>query len=467
MDIYLKNVEVRNLFGWLNQKIEFEKDLTIIYGSNGTGKTSILHIIANLLNGSIPRFYNIDFELIRISTNKNGVLELKKERKNSDDFSVYLNNRRLEKPFDIRMRRNVGRSRRERMILHDGIRIKEEQFLEEEAYQEIIENYERDTLRKLKNELGLTSPTYFPAFRGMIEAWASINLRNTQKSISTRRDIQFVRALRQFDVTELSRNLFGEFVPKITYPSILEIEVRLSRFISRVITELSLKNQELLSNFFSDVLDESIENRKYNTSIEESLMNIEKLYERLKTSELNKYTSLTSAFKEISEKLSKINRDDLTPFVNILVHVFEEKFQELLNVQEKKLSQLKNYFEAVNSFFQEKKLSIPKNYTDIQDEPNFVEFPNGRRTSIRTLSSGERQLVSLFFSVYFDNEESRIILIDEPELSLHIDWQRQLITAMKKKLGNKQIIVCTHSPEIGADFIYENKIRNLDCKECK
>ena len=45
-----------------------------------------------------------------------------------------------------------------------------------------------------------------------------------------------------------------------------------------------------------------------------------------------------------------------------------------------------------------------------------------------------------------------IVLIDEPEISLHIDWQRLLLRKMAEQLDHRQIIVCTHSPEIGADY---------------
>jgi predicted ATP-dependent endonuclease of OLD family len=46
-----------------------------------------------------------------------------------------------------------------------------------------------------------------------------------------------------------------------------------------------------------------------------------------------------------------------------------------------------------------------------------------------------------------------IVLIDEPEISLHIDWQRKLLRKMQQQLGERQIIVCTHSPEIGGDHL--------------
>ncbi|MNI92554.1 hypothetical protein D3C73_1503640 [compost metagenome] len=46
-----------------------------------------------------------------------------------------------------------------------------------------------------------------------------------------------------------------------------------------------------------------------------------------------------------------------------------------------------------------------------------------------------------------------LVLIDEPELSLHIDWQEDLLHKMMSQLGSRQIIVCTHSPSIAADYL--------------
>lgn len=48
--------------------------------------------------------------------------------------------------------------------------------------------------------------------------------------------------------------------------------------------------------------------------------------------------------------------------------------------------------------------------------------------------------------------KQEVVLIDEPEISLHIDWQRKLIKKMSEQLGDMQIIACTHSPVIGSDY---------------
>ncbi|OLE96840.1 MAG: hypothetical protein AUG75_15475 [Cyanobacteria bacterium 13_1_20CM_4_61_6] len=56
----------------------------------------------------------------------------------------------------------------------------------------------------------------------------------------------------------------------------------------------------------------------------------------------------------------------------------------------------------------------------------------------------------------------KVVLIDEPEISLHIDWQSLLIPEMVAQLQDRQIITCTHSPMIGAD--YEDQMSELEIK---
>lgn len=68
------------------------------------------------------------------------------------------------------------------------------------------------------------------------------------------------------------------------------------------------------------------------------------------------------------------------------------------------------------------------------------------------LSSGEKQLLILFIEALLQRQHAYIFLADEPELSLHIAWQRNIISAIRSINPNAQIIVATHSPEIAGKF---------------
>ena len=78
-----------------------------------------------------------------------------------------------------------------------------------------------------------------------------------------------------------------------------------------------------------------------------------------------------------------------------------------------------------------------------------VTVPGEGDIGLEQLSSGEKHLIRILLAAVDAGEST--ILIDEPEMSLHIDWQRDLISNLRLLNPNCQIIVATHSPEIMAD----------------
>ena len=64
------------------------------------------------------------------------------------------------------------------------------------------------------------------------------------------------------------------------------------------------------------------------------------------------------------------------------------------------------------------------------------------------LSSGEKQILMILLTVLVEDQEPYILFMDEPEVSLHIDWQEQLIDLILKLNPNVQIILTTHSPAV-------------------
>ena|ERR1700677_1495067 len=66
------------------------------------------------------------------------------------------------------------------------------------------------------------------------------------------------------------------------------------------------------------------------------------------------------------------------------------------------------------------------------------------------LSSGEQHQLYLFADLIFDSQKADIILIDEPEISLHVSWQESFIDDLLSVPGieNSQIMIATHSPSV-------------------
>ena len=77
------------------------------------------------------------------------------------------------------------------------------------------------------------------------------------------------------------------------------------------------------------------------------------------------------------------------------------------------------------------------------------------------LSSGEKQIVSLFSKLYLESDEKSIVIIDEPELSLSLQWQKMLLPDIMRTENCDLLLTVTHSP-----FIFENEF-DYDAKEIR
>lgn len=103
----------------------------------------------------------------------------------------------------------------------------------------------------------------------------------------------------------------------------------------------------------------------------------------------------------------------------------------------------------VNSVFESVDLDIE--FVGLSKDENTVPiFRNieGKEFDINGLSSGEKQLFLRALSLKFLNVNNSIILIDEPEISLHPRWQRKIVNVYENIGENNQIIIATHSPHI-------------------
>ena len=113
------------------------------------------------------------------------------------------------------------------------------------------------------------------------------------------------------------------------------------------------------------------------------------------------------------------------------------------------------FFNIINHLFEEtgKEISIdPQNNTLI-----FSIKKTGGKVLLEQLSSGEKQLLLILTTVFLQEEKPSILLMDEPEISLHINWQDCLISTIRELNPNCQIILTTHSPNIFANG-WEDKI---------
>ena len=162
-------------------------------------------------------------------------------------------------------------------------------------------------------------------------------------------------------------------------------------------------------------------------------------------------TTLVQEYKFINIVNTNLIKDIPSYIATKMIsEMFKNKNEKVEDIQRK-------VFDEINEIFEN--LNIDVKVEDIsQDGRNITLFtnPSGDKFDINELSSGEKQLFLRTLAIKMLNPENSIILIDEPELSLHPKWQQKIVDVYRKIGENNQIIIATHSPHILGSVRKEN-----------
>ena len=101
--------------------------------------------------------------------------------------------------------------------------------------------------------------------------------------------------------------------------------------------------------------------------------------------------------------------------------------------------------DIIDDLFSETLKTIDRQSNELQ----FVQY--GETLSPYCLSAGEKQVLIILLTVLLQNEEHYVLLMDEPEVSLHVEWQQRLVRIIRGLNPNVQIILTTHSPAMIMD----------------
>lgn len=122
-----------------------------------------------------------------------------------------------------------------------------------------------------------------------------------------------------------------------------------------------------------------------------------------------------------------------------------ERLKNTFKVSESKGISIKNKLEeAINILFAECNKVVSFDDGNISIKMN----ESGEDIRYNLLSSGERQLLYILIKTANTSLEESVLLMDEPEISLHLTWQEKLISTIKSINDNCQLIIVTHSPAI-------------------
>ncbi|POA21604.1 AAA family ATPase [Pseudomonas sp. FW300-N1A1] len=432
-NVTIRSIELEGIHQRYDLNLQFFDSLNVLHGQNGTGKSTLIHILANIANCDFLRFIYLDFKSITVGYSSGLVIKVLK----SEDGNTYRI-KNLNALFDPGF------------VFYGEEAIKSLSMVEDEkvsSREYVTELMARLSVFIEKNGIPRIKTSYFPAFRTMLEAWSSQfeeDVRRYSRAPSY--------ALPTQKVTSFARNLFGKFLPVINYPSPLSIEHNLREEIRDAHLKIARYESSVFSDSFVKVFSAILSDEEGTAQEAERLL--EEISELTTETALNKLANLEGPSYTYVQLQNLVGRSreskELASSATGALTVYRDALKERRDFQANIFAKIDKYFDAVNAFLEQKELHyVPDSSRRIPKVG--LKFKDGAWSSIRVMSSGERQLLTMLYAVTKMSADS-LVLIDEPELSLHIDWQEELLGKMMAQLGGRQIIVCTHSPSIASDY---------------
>ena len=157
--------------------------------------------------------------------------------------------------------------------------------------------------------------------------------------------------------------------------------------------------------------------------------------------------------RELTKNFEKESQEINEKISNIVENIASATSPQLQEFQELKIKEnliKKNIYKSINLFKEivdEFLLDTNKEVIlDDNKEPLLIQLIKDKHLSLDKISSGEKQILIIFLTILLEKDEPFILLMDEPETSLHVEWQSKLIESIKRLNPNIQIIIATHNP---------------------
>ncbi|BAO34744.1 TPA: AAA family ATPase [Serratia marcescens] len=469
-DYPIEYFRMTGVHGYKDITMTMKGKTTVFVSENGAGKTTILNAIRLLLEQDFVSLMRIDFKSIFIKLLDHREIEIKNERSSLlplDEITSFLNERfSLGDSFwsehDItKFAKTLIDSKQNEYY---GDALVNDLYNTVKFPKEYINHFLRELKENISNKMKSKEQNSFKmqfskdnTFRLIAEALRNIDVvflptyRRVEKNFETAsRDERETNSQRMFGRKrgmKLQRD-------GISY-GLKDVEVALKGLTLDIERTSNLGYRSLSAKMLEDLIKYGNNDRiaKEQNALP-SIEDLERFLNRVEdtgTSPRERRASETKKKSLIDSLKSLYNRDaikDIT-YLNYFLTQLNSVIQETKE-QESKIEK----FVAVC----DKYLSSAGDSKSLKFDPQSLEVIvkdsyTGERISLNDLSSGEKQVISLMATIYLNDNTPKIILIDEPELSLSIDWQRMILPDLNAGENVKQVIAITHSP-----FIFDNEL---------
>lgn len=456
-DLFIKRFEIEELFGIYNVNIPFKDNINIFVGENGLGKTTILNALNYVIQGDSESLAAIEFKKMILTLGNDAKIVIIHDDLMNNNISIRDRNRLYHYlPNDDysyiaqRIMLEILKEKTPNML--------DDKITREKIYDRIVRKYRYDLppsiLEKIYNsvlkdknfEKELKDSweykiydymkkwdriIYLPTYRRIEEDFNSY-IENSPDKDYYRKD----KKKRNFSYLQFGMDDVQE-----------SIDMACSMLKNNTNEGFKAMTSNLLTNYVN--INEKNEKLDFNyKNFDASTLDIvfSRLADKIDPSVKNKITDMLDENTVLGDKYHQY----LISIISELTSIYEKNKQIDDN--------LENFKNVCNTYLVNKSINYDKFKIECKVEQNNTKQP----IILKNLSSGEKQIISLFSKLYLNLEEKNIILFDEPELSLSILWQKRLVPDIINSSRCSFMAIITHSP-----FIFDNDFREkaIDIKE--
>ncbi len=414
----INSIKIENLFEIFNYDISFKTDenVLIITGPNGFGKTMVLNIIFNLFNRKFLFFQKLVFNTITLCLDENIKITISKvieDKKLKTSFSFVENEREIERfDYSHKLETDIERNIERFLPVH---RIAPDKWLDNRTNRILnIDDLLNEYADQLPDEISKNI------------------LRIKSERVNSILDSIQVHLIREQRLFRKAQNVERNYREEKEQTVMTETIQTYAKELKQLITDFSQK-----SFIQTQELDSSYPNRLRS---ETNILNKEEYETRYNTLKSKQKKLTEFGLYESKQEFLTYSQDDAKA-----LSVYLKDFEQKLGVFDELLEKLELFTNILN----ERRFTF-KSINVNRLKGFFFKTSKGKELDLNQLSSGEQHEVVLLYELIFNVKPNILVLIDEPEISLHVTWQKEFLNDLLKiiKIQNIQVLIATHSPSI-------------------
>lgn len=467
-NIQISEFAILGLHGNKNIRLKLEDNTLILVGENGTHKTTILTLFYSFLAGEVEGLAKYEFDSLEMIINgQKYELSVYGGGDFIGELTTYFESSKVQSYLKLNQSFPVT-------LIYDIL--KKGDFVSLYPHADKLLKYHEQSLPLVLKHKGMGIDAsyelrkFFLEFQYMRSCSDKLKEINKLFQNNNNRVLYFptYRRIEQdlrnsIELQNKQKTLLGQYIDSLdTVPK--EGEVKFCRKIS----ESGMEDiQKLLENKIKFLKNKKTESETYLKNEFAEMAYDEEVYQNISKDDFEKYSSdliqkVFDRIKKDEQIKPKLRSSLLDPHI---LEVEESKSLKTLHILKRYIESYQKTFEyeeplnqlceACNRYLHSNEIVFDPTKLEvyIRNRQTSENSPE-RRIDLNQLSSGEKQLVSLFTHLYLADGTQYFVIIDEPEISLSVEWQETFLEDIRNGTFCSGLFVATHSP-----FMFDNSLR--------